>query len=194
MRKFEGERRIKHMISSIQASGTNIQNYSNTVSALSNTKVSGTKEAETTAVTENEDGITATSAQGDVVNISGKSLKVFSAESANRPSETGTAEDGSYKSAVASAVSSAASDIGITEYTAAKTEAGTQSAAVSSGSSTSSTSSLSGYSEAELKQMLQNGEITQAEYNAEIESRQESEDEDTETDTDNVSAAGSTEA
>lgn len=45
-----------------------------------------------------------------------------------------------------------------------------------SGSSSGSTSSLSNYSVAELKEMLQNGEITQAEYNAEIKSRYSSEE------------------
>jgi hypothetical protein len=44
----------------------------------------------------------------------------------------------------------------------------------SSDSSSSSEENLSQYTDLQLKQMLQNGEITQAEYNAEIQSRDES--------------------
>ena len=45
-----------------------------------------------------------------------------------------------------------------------------------SGESSSSTSDLSSYSAVELKEMLQNGEITQTEYDTEMESRSSSTD------------------
>jgi transcription initiation factor IIF auxiliary subunit len=46
-------------------------------------------------------------------------------------------------------------------------------ATANSSDDSSSTEDLSQYTEYQLKQMLQNGEITQAEYNAEIQSREE---------------------
>jgi hypothetical protein len=171
------------MIQSIQAGTTSL--YSTTTSIIGQGKVSSTKaQTEAAAQKEDEDSTTQTSAQGDTVTISNAgaqmAAKTFSGQSANSPTVAGLTDNG-YTDKQASALSSAASSVGITAYTATKTANSADSAAVSSGSSQSSSSesSLSGYTETQLKTMLQNGEITQAEYNAEIQSRQ-SEDSSTE--------------
>jgi hypothetical protein len=187
------------MIQSIQAGSTAIYNTNGSI--LGAGKVSaGTQQIVSEA--KKEDEATATSSQGDTLTISSagaqKAAKTFTGESANRPSVAGVSED-SYTDSTAAALSSAASGAGITEYTATKNENSMNAAAVSSesssSSSTSSESSLSSYTEAELKKMLQNGEITQAEYNAEIKSRQESEDtSDEESDASTVSSTNETEA
>lgn len=187
------------MIPSIQSGSTAI--YNPTTSAIGAGTVTVEKEASSTAVNKEEDGTTATSVQGDTLTISNagaqKAAKTFTGESANRPSVNGTATEGS-TDALAGVLADAASNAGINEYSALKDENAAASAAVSSGSSTSSssssTSSLSSYSEAELKEMLRNGEITQAEYNAEIKSRQEEDGTEEDEAEDTVSTTAETEA
>ncbi len=161
------------MIQSIQASNTSLYN------PVKNNLVTGKITTDNTEATkkEQEDENTTTSSQGDTVTISNAAMqasKTFTGESANRPSVNGTSED-SYTDATAAAIASAASDAGINDATAVKNENAANASAVSGSSSSSDDSSLSQYSEAELKQMLQDGEITRAEYNAEIKSREESE-------------------
>jgi hypothetical protein len=164
------------MIQSIQAGNTAL--YNPTQNALVSGKVSTTSTtAKDSLAAQNEDENTTTSSQGDTLTISSagvKAAQVLSVESADRAANGLT--DNGYTDATASALSSAASGVGITDYTSVKNENSVNSAAVSgsSSSSSSSSSNLTQYSEAELKEMLENGEITQAEYNAEIESRQES--------------------
>jgi hypothetical protein len=170
-----GIKEDKLMIQSIQAGNTAL--YNPTQNAMVTGKVTINVTANDSLATQDEDENTTTSSQGDTLTISSagvQAAKVLSAESANRASN-GLSDDG-YTDANASALSSAASGIGITEYTAIKNENSTDSAAVSgsSSSSSSSSSNLSQYTETELKEMLENGDITQAEYNAEIKSREES--------------------
>lgn len=174
------------MVQSIQAGNTPI--YNPTKSTLMAGKVATGKAEETQAAAQEEDENTTTSSQGDTLTLSNAGIqaaKTFTAQSANRPSVNGTSED-TYTDATAAAISSAASGIGITDETISKNEASADSAAVSGSSSSSSTdSNLSEYTEAELKEMLEDGEITQAEYDAEIKSRsQNSDTSDDETDTD----------
>jgi hypothetical protein len=187
------------MVQSIQASNTAIYNpLQNTTFGAG--KVS-TGEAQTTsAAAKNEDETTTVSAQGDTVTISNAGAlqaKTFTAQSANRDS-FGESSDDSYTDATAEILSSAASSAGITEYTAVKNANSANAAAISSGSSSSSSSTdsnLSEYTESELKEMLQNGEITQAEYDAEIKSRQGNDtDSDEQNETTAVSGASQTEA
>jgi hypothetical protein len=133
-----------------------------------------------------------------ISNAGAQAAKTYTAQSANRPSVAGTSED-TYTDTRATALASAAADAGITEYTAVKNENAANSAAVSGGSSSSSSSSsesnLSEYTESELKEMLQNGEITQAEYEAEINSRQQSDtSSDDDTETSSVAGTNETEA
>jgi hypothetical protein len=167
----------KTMIQSIQAGNTAL--YNPTQSLLASSKVSTTQE-QTAAAAQEEDENTTTSSQGDTLTLSASGVsaaKTFTAQSANRPSVNGTGED-SYTDATASALSSAAAGVGITSASAAKAEASADEAAVSgstSSSSSSSDSNLSEYTESELKEMLENGEITKAEYDAEIQSRSQSE-------------------
>jgi hypothetical protein len=166
------------MIQSIQAGTTSL--YNTTTNVLSQGKVSTTTAKTESVAAKEEDSTTQTSSQGDTVTISNAgaqmAAKTFSGQSANSPTVAGLTDNG-YTDKQASALSSAASSIGITAYTATKTQNSSEAAAVSSSSSSSSSSesSLSGYTESQLKTMLQNGEITQAEYNAEIQSRQEAE-------------------
>jgi hypothetical protein len=165
------------MIQSIQAGNTAL--YNPAQSAIAAGKVTTDNTKTTSAAANNEDENTTTSSQGDTLTISyaGAQAAAHTAESANRPSVTGTSED-TYTDAGAATIASAASNIGITEYTSIKNENSANAAAVSGSSSSSSSSSesssLSSYTESQLKEMLQNGEITQAEYNAEIKSREES--------------------
>jgi hypothetical protein len=163
------------MIQSIQAGNTAI--YNSTKNVLGGGKVSVSEEKPTSTIEQNEDETTMTSVQGDTLTISNAGAQqAAKAQVADVVTET-TTED-NYTDSLAAAISSAASSVGITEYTATQNANSADSAAISSGSSSSSTSSdsdLSEYSEYELKTMLQNGEITQAEYNAEIASRQKSE-------------------
>jgi hypothetical protein len=171
-----GEKEDIRMIQSIQAGSTSI--YNPTKSTLMAGKVTTDAAVTNQADVQNEDENTEVSSQGDTLTISNagaQAAKTFTAQSANRPSVNGTSED-TYTDATAAALSSAASGIGIDDTTIAKSEASADSAAVSGGSSSSSSSdsNLSEYSEAELKEMLENGEITQAEYEAEIQSRSQS--------------------
>jgi hypothetical protein len=161
------------MIQSIQAGSTSI--YNPTKSTQMAGKVITDAAVTNQATNQNEDENTEVSSQGDTLTISSagaQAAKTFTAQSANRPSVNGTSED-TYTDATAAALSSAASSIGIDDTTVAENEASADSAAVSGSSSSSSStdSNLSEYSEAELKEMLENGEITQAEYEAEIQSR-----------------------
>jgi hypothetical protein len=187
------------MVQSIQASNTVIYNQNQNVTGLGKVSV-GTQQNVSDAA-KNEDETTTASSQGDTVTISkegaAKAAKTFTGQSANRPSVAGVAEE-TYTDSTAQAISQAASGAGIDEYSSLKNENSAASAAVSSESSSSSSSSdsdLSEYSETELKKMLQNGEITQAEYEAEIKSRQETDtDSEDDSDTAAVDDADKTEA
>jgi hypothetical protein len=191
-----GEKEDIQMIQSIQAGSTSI--YNPTKSTLMAGKITTDAAEANQAAVQNEDENTEVSSQGDILTISSagaQAAKTFTAQSANRPSVNGTSED-TYTDATAAALSTAASGVGITDTTIAKSEAAADSAAVSgSSSSSSSDSNLSEYSEAELKEMLENGEITQAEYEAEIQSRsQSSTSSDEESETDSVVKTGETDA
>jgi hypothetical protein len=191
-----GEKEDIQMIQSIQAGSTSI--YNPTKSTLMAGKITTDAAEANQAAVQNEDENTEVSSQGDTLTISSagaQAAKTFTAQSANRPSVNGTSED-TYTDATAAALSTAASGVGITDTTIAKSEAAADSAAVSgSSSSSSSDSNLSEYSEAELKEMLENGEITQAEYEAEIQSRsQSSTSSDEESETDSVVKTGETDA
>jgi maltodextrin utilization protein YvdJ len=185
------------MIQSISAGSTALYNP---VSAAAVTGKLSTGTKDTAPAAQNEDENTSTSSQGDTVTISAagaQAAKTFTGQSANRASETLASEVDTYTDSTAAALSSVASDAGITEYTAIKNQNSANAAAVtgsSSGSSSSSSSNLSEYTESELKEMLENGEITRAEYEAEINSRKQSNetsDDQSESDTD-VSAASDT--
>jgi hypothetical protein len=193
------------MIQSIQANNTAIYNQANSI--LGNAKVSTTTEEATKDTEEkNDDETTTTSIQGDTLTIStAGAQKAAKTQQTSVPDiftqSTELSTDEGYTDATAAAISSAASSIGITEYSAMKNESSVASAAVSSGSGSSSTSStssesnLSQYSDYELKQMLENDEITQAEYNAEIQSRQKADSsDDEESDNSSVANADATEA
>jgi hypothetical protein len=163
------------MIQSIQASSTTL--YNSTQNTIGAAKVTTDNKQLNAQASQEEDENTKTSSQGDVLTISTQgayAAKTFTGQSASRPSEDGNGED-SYTDSTAAAIASAASDAGINEATATKNANSADAAAVSGSSSSSEDSSLSQYSEAELKEMLNNGEITQAEYNAEIKSREQSE-------------------
>jgi hypothetical protein len=191
-----GEKEDIQMIQSIQAGSTSI--YNPTKSTLMAGKITTDAAEANQAAVQNEDENTEVSSQGDILTISSagaQAAKTFTAQSANRPSVNGTSED-TYTDATAAAFSTAASGVGITDTTIAKSEAAADSAAVSgSSSSSSSDSNLSEYSEAELKEMLENGEITQAEYEAEIQSRSQSSiSSDEESEADSVVKTGETDA
>ncbi len=156
------------MISSVQ--GNNL--FGTSASVFQNTSVSTTSVAEGTPAQEENEQVTATSADGDTLEISASSTNIVRKTYTGTSSQSAVSEDEGYTSGVSQAVASASASIGINEYTAEVDEASASSASTSS-SSSSSTSSLSQYSEAELKEMLRNGEITQAEYNAEISSRED---------------------
>jgi hypothetical protein len=183
------------MIQSIQAGSTAL--YNTGATAITTGKVTTGKAETAQTATQNEDENTVTSSQGDTVTISAAGLqaaKTFTAESANRPSVAGTSED-TYTDSTAAALSSAASDLGITEYTAEKNANSANAAAVtgSSSSSSSSSSNLSEYTESELKEMLENGEITRAEYEAEINSRKQTDETtDDESDSDTATSTDAT--
>jgi hypothetical protein len=184
------------MIQSIQAGSTAIYNTARTAATAG--KITISQGDTVSSAAQNEDENTITSEQGDTLTLSNAGVnaaKTWTAQSANRPSINGTSED-SYTDATAQAISSAAEGVGITETTVAKNEASADSAAVSGSSSSSSTdSNLSEYTDAELKEMLENGEITQAEYEAEIESRSQSDtSSDEESGTAAATGAGATEA
>jgi hypothetical protein len=184
------------MIQSIQAGTTAL--YNPTSNFIGSGKVS-TDQKQTTAAAQNEDETVTVSAQGDTVTISNagaQQAKTFTAKSTSV--DDLLSADNGYTDATAAALSSAAADIGINEYTAVKNENSADAAAVSSGSGTDSSSTdsdLSEYSLSELKEMLESGEITQAEYNEEIQSRQQSDtSSDDESDSSTVAATNQTEA
>jgi hypothetical protein len=170
------------MIQSISAGSTSL--YSAVSTSTATAKVSTGKEDTASKVNSEEDENAQTSSDGDTVTISAAGIqaaRTFTGQSAHRASEAEASEEDTYTDSQAAALSSAASDIGITKYTAQKNANSADAAAVtgSSTSSSSSTSSdLSEYSESELKEMLEEGEITRAEYEAEINSRQQTDDTD----------------
>jgi hypothetical protein len=163
-----------NMIQSIQANGTSVGYQANSVIGAG--KISTGEEQKALAEEQNEDENTVTSIQGDTLTISNagaQKAKTYTGESSERASVSGLTEE-AWTDSKASAISSAAANAGITEYTELKNENSASAAAVSSdSSSSSSSSSLSEYTDAELKTMLRNGEITQAEYEEEIKRRQE---------------------
>jgi hypothetical protein len=161
------------MVQSIQTGASAL--FNTTASFLGTAKVSvGETQKTSQAAAQEEDATVTTSVQGDTLTISDAgafAAKTFTAQSAGSAVST----DEGYTDKTAQIISSAASDAGITEYSAVKNENSADAAAVSGSSSDTSTdSNLSEYSLAELKEMLENGEITQAEYDAEIQSRQAS--------------------
>ena len=161
-------------ITSIQGS----QIFSGNADRAYNVSTKSVSETEKQNTAQNTNENVTTSKDGDTVEISAagtaRSAKTYTAMS----SSSGTvSKDEGYTSKMAETVSNATSSVGITETSAAKNEMSAQSAAVSgssSGSSSSSTGDLSSYSASELKEMLQNGEITQAENDAEMKSRSSS--------------------
>ncbi len=150
--------------------------------------------AKTTVATDNQKGFSnkeetlTTSQDGDTLEISASGTAFLQKTYTGKSSASSELlQDEGYTDATAAALSSAASSAGITEYSATKNEMNAQAAAVSgstssSSSSSSSTSNLSSYSESELRKMLQNGEITRAEYDAEIKARSTSSEDSDETD------------
>lgn len=151
------------MIHSIQANSTVISQQQS-VKANSIQKASVSTPATSTSVSESKDGTVETSAQGDVLTIS--SAGSMLSKSLSATAESGDiATDNGYQDSTAQALASAANAVGINDASAAKSE--------QASTSGTSSSNLTSYSEAQLKEMLNNGEITQAEYNAEIKSRQE---------------------
>ncbi len=151
-----------------------IGSISNTINASSlnlnnNTKVDGKVtikgEDEKSIMQQKEDEATAVSKDGDTFTISSKSSKVFQSSSKQSALDSVlsySSEDSTDASGMASVVSNAASSIGITETSTEANE-----------SSSSDSNDLSSYTETELKEMVQDGEISQAEYNAEIKKRSE---------------------
>jgi hypothetical protein len=183
------------MVQSIQAGNTAI--YNPTGNFIGSGKVSTSEKQSKAAALQNEDETVTVSSQGDTVTISNagaQQAKTFKAES----TDDVLSGDNGYTDSTAAALSSAAADIGINEYTAVKNANSSDAAAISSGSGTDSSSTdsdLSEYSLSELKEMLESGEITQAEYNAEIQSRQESDtSSDDESGTSSAAATNQTEA
>lgn len=172
------------MIQGINAtSSLSIQHQStsrNATGTLSGVSSSGDDSQNSEQLHASDGGNYVVSSQGDTVSISqtgAKAAKTFTASSKNSisDSENGTASTSS-TDGLAQTLSGAAGKVGITS-SSAKTDSssGVSGASGSSSSSTSSSSDLSGYSDAELQQMLQKGKITQAEYNAEISKRKQQE-------------------
>ncbi|MCD8039372.1 MAG: hypothetical protein LUE96_09865 [Lachnospiraceae bacterium] len=128
---------------------------------------------------EEESSATAVSADGDTLEISALGTAYEQKTFVGSSGEV-TSEDEGYTDSTAAMISEAASGVGINEYTSVQNENSADASTVSSSSYSSSTSSLSSYTTLELKQMLENGEITQAEYNEEIASRQSGETEEEE--------------
>ena len=121
----------------------------------------------------------ATSSDGDTLDISAANLNRTAKTFTGQSKQSTDTKDQGYTDSAAAAISQAAGSMGIDSNTQVKNDMNAASAAVSGASSasagsssSSSTSSLSSYSESELKEMLRNGEITQAEYDEEIESRE----------------------
>lgn len=171
-------------ITSIQSNQIFSQSANHTfnVNTNNNVKTSNDVKSETkNDLKDKQDGVVM-SKDGDTLQISetaaALSQKTFVETS---DSEDSVSTDEGYTDATAAALASAAGSAGITEQTAVKNQMFSDSTAVSgssssSSSSSSSTNNLSQYTSIELKEMLQDGEITQSEYNAEIESRSSSSD------------------
>ncbi len=151
------------MISSI--SGNSL--FGTASSVFQNTSVSAASATEKTSTQEEEEQVTATSVDGDTLEISASSSDIVRKTYTGTSSQSVISEDEGYTSVVSQIVAGAASSIGINEYTASVDEE----------AASSDSSSLSQYTETELKEMLRNGEITQAEYSAEIASREDTGDE-----------------
>jgi hypothetical protein len=151
------------MIQSIQSGSNLIYNTANSVTMTE--KVKG-NETITTSAAAQEDENTTTSSKYDTVTISNAGMQ---AAQNLTPQVTNSSSDGTYTDSRADALASAAAGAGITETASSENESYSD----VSGSS-SSDSDLSQYTESELKEMLQNGEITRAEYESEISSRQQS--------------------
>lgn len=134
-----------------------------------------------------------TSVQGDTVSISHKAMKSYDAFSTNSLSsgDTDTTKE-SQIDATAATLANAAKGVGITSSTSG-TNTEQDSAIVSSSSSssssgsTTSSSSLSSYSDSQLQQMLNEGKITQSEYNTELAKRKQNTASSTQTPSDNQS-------
>lgn len=179
-------------ISSIQGnqlfSGTTNRTYNVSVSTAEGTKkVSQDK----------EEGVT-TSKDGDTLEISAAATALAQKNYSAMSASAGTvSKDEGYTDTTAEIMSNAAASAGITEETAAKNEMSMQASVVSgstSGTSSGSTSNLSSYSASELKEMLQNGEITQAEYDAEMASRSGSSTTESSDESETVNETGEAEA
>lgn len=190
-----------HVIQSIQTGTLNVQANSTT---LQTNKVAATTTADSQATSKQDDN---TSSDGDTVNLSEEGLffqKTFAAYSSTSTANGGSGvTEGSSTDASAGMLASAAASAGIDQYTSVKNENSAMAAATSSSSSSTSTSStsttesLTQYSDYELKQMLEDGEITQAEYDDAIAAKHESdteEDSTTSASTSNSVSTDSTEA
>jgi hypothetical protein len=143
---------------SIQAGTTSI--YSGGSTAVSGTlSVNGKSAAAQTSQTKQADGqqATATSEQGDTLSLSAQGTALASSMNTDAASADTASAETSEEEALASTLADAAADAGVSE----------------SDDTSSTDSSLSSYTETQLKEMLRNGEITQAEYNAEIQSREQ---------------------
>lgn len=156
---------------SIQSSltGMSLAGFQNNVTVSASASKSASTNEENTA-----SSATAVSADGDTLELSaaGTALEKKTFEGVSKNS--GVSEDEGYTDSMAELISSAASSAGINEYTNSVDSDG------SVVSSSDSTSDLSSYTESELKEMLENGEITRAEYEKEIAARQSGSSEDEE--------------
>jgi hypothetical protein len=144
---------------SIQAGTTSI--YSGGTGAASGTlSVNGQSATSQTSQTKQAGGQqpTATSEQGDTLSLSAQGTALASSMNTDVASADTASTETSEEEALANTLANAAADAGVSE---------------SSDETSSTDSSLSSYTETQLKEMLRNGEITQAEYNAEIQSREQ---------------------
>ena len=157
------------MIQSIQSSNLSIQN--NTI--LQNSKVIANS---TSKIQEETQEGTTIFSQGDTLVISSEGMALSQKTFTGHSDDTTEVYSGSKTAAT---VADAAASIGIDKYSGTKNQNSTDAAAVNSSdadSSSKSTSNLSQYSALELKEMLKNGDITQAEYSKEIANRQAGDD------------------
>ena len=150
---------------------------------LSNqTKAVTSVDAEEKAASQAEQANGGVSKDGDTVTISSAGTYLQKTYQASSQSTIDyLAEDTtSGLDSTAKAIANAASSAGISAEATAKNQA-SQAASTVSSSGSDSTSNLSQYTTTELKEMLQNGEITQQEYDEEIASRQNTQTETDET-------------
>ncbi len=174
------------MIEGINASSLQFTNTSQ-IKVATNTTADATSDSTTatsTKTTTDSNENVSTSIQGDTVSISQKALKTYAAFSSNSVTNGGTGvSEETATDTTAAALASAANGIGITDYTTEKNaqqasatavsaSSGTSASSGSSSGTSSSTSTLSSYSESQLEQMLNDGDISQADYNAELARRQ----------------------